>query len=92
MQGLETESERVWRYVMGSDTLSYVAARAEPWELQAEMRQLGELVGFVEMRFGVDRVPQESLMSFPETATRFKLDVEKVETVASFDPETWKRP
>jgi len=54
---------------------------------------LGDVAGFVDMQFGNDgMVPVEAVMSFPETATRFILNVENVETVTSFDRETWKRP
>jgi len=57
------------------------------------MRRLGDVVGFVDMKFGDDgMVPVEAIMSFPQTATRFILNVENVETVTSFGPETWKRP
>ena len=91
--GLETDSERVWQYVVGGDTLSYVATRHAPHTLRSEMRRLGNVVGFVDMQFGNDgMVPVEAVMSFPETATRFILNVENVETVTSFDRETWKRP
>jgi hypothetical protein len=91
--GLETDSERVWQYVVGGDTLSYVATRNAPHTLRSEMRRLGDVVGFVDMQFGNDgMVPVEAVMSFPETATRFILNVENVETVTSFDRETWKRP
>jgi hypothetical protein len=90
--GLETDSERVWQYVVGGDTLSYVVARNAPFTLQSEMSRFGDLVGSVDVQLGDDRRPTQAVMLFPGTATRFTLNVETVETVTSFDPETWKRP
>ena len=90
--GHETDFERVWLYVVGGDTLSYVSARNAPYTLQSEMRRFGDLLGSVDLELGENRMPTQAVMEFPETATRFILNVENVETVASFDPDTWKRP
>ena len=91
--GIETSSRRVWQYVSGGDTLSYVVTREPPYRLQAEMRRFDAVVGLVEVEFDDStRVPVEATMSFPQSASIFLLSVENVETVSSFDLETWKRP
>jgi hypothetical protein len=91
--GSESSSRRVWQYVSGGDTLSYVVTREPPYRLQAEMRQFDAVVGAVELLFDEStRVPVEATMSFPQSASLFLLSVENAETVSSFGPETWKRP
>jgi hypothetical protein len=91
--GTETSSRRIWQYVSGADTLSYVVTREPPYRLQAEMRRFDAVVGSVELEFDDStRVPVEATMSFPQSASIFLLSVENVETVGPFDPETWKRP
>ncbi|UCG86879.1 MAG: hypothetical protein JSW71_23800 [Gemmatimonadota bacterium] len=91
--GLETATQRIWQYVTGGDTLSYVVTGEPPYRLQAEMRSFDAVVGLVELEYDDStRAPVEATMSFPASASIFLLSVENLETVASFGPDTWKRP
>jgi hypothetical protein len=91
--GIETTTQRIWQYVSGGDTLSYVVTGEPPYRLQAEMRSFDAVVGLVDLEYDDStHVPVEATMSFPQAASIIQLSVENLETVASFGPETWKRP
>ncbi len=91
--GIETGSQRVWQYVSGGDTLSYVVTSEPELRLQAEVRRFEEVVGITDAVFDDStHVPREATMTFPGSATLFLLNVVKVETLASHDPDVWKRP
>lgn len=91
--GRETATQTIWQYVSGGDTLSYVVTGEPPYRLQAEMRSFDAVVGLVELEYNDStHVPVEATMSFPQSASIILLSVENLETVTSFDPDTWKRP
>jgi hypothetical protein len=91
--GRETELQRTWMYVMDGDSLSYVVSRGSEYRLEAEMRRQGDVIGTVELTFA-DSVgnPREAMMTFPQTATLFGLDVQGIEILEAVDPEVWRRP
>ena len=90
--GLETNEERRWRYGVNGDTLDYVVSRIPPHKLQASMRSLGDVIGFVEVDYDETQQPIHAMITFPQTATRFTFDVTKVDTTVSFSENVWKRP
>ena len=91
--GTTTDTQRILQYVSGGDTLSYVVTDEPPYRLQAEMRSYDAVVGLVELEYDDStHVPAEATMSFPQSASIIILSVESLETVSSFDPDTWKRP
>lgn len=90
--GLETDTERRWRYGENGDTLDYVVTRVPPYRLQASMRRLRDVIGLVEVTYDDTRMPVEAMLTFPQTATRFMFDVTKVDTTVTLSPDIWDRP
>ncbi len=91
--GLESGTQRIWQYVSGGDTLSYVVTGEPEFRLQAEVRRLDEVIGTTDAVFNDStQVPEEATMTFPQSATLFQLRMVNVETLASHDPDVWKRP
>jgi hypothetical protein len=93
LYGLQTGSQRIWQYVSQGDTLSYVMADEPQLRLQAQVRRFDEVIGTTETILNDStRVPEEATMTFPGSASLFLLNVVNVETLASHDPDVWKRP
>jgi hypothetical protein len=91
--GTESDTRRIWQYVSGGDTLTYVVTGEPPYRLQAEMRSYDMVLGLVELEYDDStHVPTAATMTFPESTSIIALSVEDRETVTSFDPDTWKRP
>lgn len=84
---------RAWRYVAGRDTMDFVETGSGPEGLLAEVRRQGKIVASTEVHFRPgSRVPLEARLRFPQDGSALLLTVEGVETVASFEASTWRRP
>lgn len=84
---------RVWRYVSEADTMDFVEVGAGPEQLLTEVRRKGKIVASTEVRFRPGgRAPLEARVRFPQDGSALILTVERVESVAAFDPGTWRRP
>jgi hypothetical protein len=91
--GIENEGGRRWRYGIGSDTLEYYVARSPNLRFLAELRQLDDVLGQVEVNFDEDTgLPTRATLTFPETASAFILNVAGIDTTVAFDADVWKRP
>ncbi|OGU14107.1 MAG: hypothetical protein A3K13_05455 [Gemmatimonadetes bacterium RIFCSPLOWO2_12_FULL_68_9] len=89
----EAAGGRVWRYVSQADTMDFVEVGPGPERLLTEVRRNGEIVASTEVRFRPGgRAPLEARVRFPQDGSALILTVEGVESVAAFDPSTWRRP
>jgi hypothetical protein len=89
--GERINDRRVWRYALGADTVEFrYAPRARSLETQA--RTAGELRVSSVLEFSpATGLPVKADMVMPETAARFTLTVERVDTLARHDREIWDR-
>ncbi len=93
LYGLDAERIRSWRYVTGSDTLTYVVTKPPARGMQAELRQAGRIIGLVEVTFnGESGDPEAATMRFPTDASIVTFEVQDVERLDALDPAIWKRP
>ena len=84
---------RVWRYVSEVDTMDFVEVGPGPELLLTEVRRNGKIVASTEVRFRPGGgAPLEARVRFPQDGSALILTVEGVESVAAFDPSTWRRP
>lgn len=84
---------RVWRYVSQADTMDFVEVGPGPARLLTEVRRNGKIVASTEVSFQAGaRSPKEARVRFPQDGSLLILTVEGVDTVAPFDPSTWRRP
>lgn len=84
---------RVWRYASRADTMDFVEVGPGPERLLTEVRRNGKIVASTEVRFRpAGRAPLEARVRFPQDGSALILTVEGVESVAAFDPSTWRRP
>ncbi len=91
--GIETAEGRSWRYGVGSDTMEYHVVRAPRVRFLAEMRQIDEVLGRVEVNYDDETsLPTRATLTFPKTASLFVLDVTKIDTTVALNADVWKRP
>ncbi len=93
LSGRGAADGRVWRYVSQADTMDFVEVGPGPERLLTEVRRNGKIVASTEVRFRPGgRAPLEARLRFPQDGSALILTVEGVESVAAFDPGTWRRP
>jgi hypothetical protein len=91
--GSETAQRRAWRYVAGDRELDYLHIEQSTPRLLAELRELGSILGFVEVQLAPGSTqPVEAVMQFPQERSKFSLTVRQVDSVAAFPAATWRRP
>lgn len=91
--GRERESLHAWRYVAEADTMEFVEVGPGVERLLTEVRREGRIVASLETRFRPGtRVPSETRMRFPQDGSALIFTVEGFQSVAAFDPSTWRRP
>lgn len=88
--GLETTNHRIWRYVSDGTVIDYVEERGTAPRLRAEVRHDDHTVGISEVDFDpATGAPTQAVMTFPAQASQFRFTVERIDTVAAFDADTW---
>lgn len=93
IEGLVTDTERVWRYADGGDTLTFIAEGTPVRRLRGEMRTGGRTIALSEVVFdSINHVPTESKVEFPLDPARFSFQIRSVEDVDSLAAETWDAP
>jgi hypothetical protein len=93
VSGRMTDSTRVWRYVRGLDTLTYLAVEGLSGTLAAEMVRGKELLGTAEVELtGSTDEPQKATMLFPSEATIVLFTVQAIEPLTSMAEDIWRRP
>lgn len=91
--GREGGTAHAWRYATGADTADFVETGPGPDHLLSEVRRNGRIVASIDVRFRPgSRVPSETRLRFPEDGSALVLTVEGFQSVAAFDPSTWRRP
>lgn len=92
--GADTEEGRAWRHVWNGRALDYIATREPAPRLLAELREDTRILGVTEVTLAgpAPAHPASAVMRFPERRSTFSLTVRQVDTVASYPPDTWKRP
>jgi len=91
--GLETEGSRRWQYGVNGDTLAYALTSTTSLRFFASMRRLDNVLGHVEVSYDDQtHLPTKVVLTFPETASVFILDVTSIDTTVSFSADVWKRP
>ncbi len=88
-----TSTQDAWRYQHGDDALDYVHVRMPSPRLLAERRTGGRILGIADLALGgTPGAPRLAVMRFPRGQSTFELTIGQVDTVATFPPETWRRP
>ena len=91
--GMETEGRRRWKYGVNGDTLAYVVASVPERQFLASMVRLDDVLGHVEVNYDAQtQLPSKVTLTFPETASRFLMDVTSIDTTATFSADVWKHP
>lgn len=91
--GIETEDRRRWQYGVNGDTLAYSVVTAPERRFLASMRRMDDVLGHVEVNYDAQTdLPTKVTLTFPETASRFIMDVTDIDTTATFSADVWKRP
>jgi hypothetical protein len=91
--GGKTATEEAWRYRRGEEALDYVHIRTASPRLLAERRTGGRILGNVDVALAGDADGDRvAIMRFPRDRATFELTIRRVDTVAAFPPETWRRP
>jgi hypothetical protein len=91
--GREELTWRAWRYVDGNEETDFIHQRDPQARFQAELRRDGRVVGVTHVELAAPSGPPvKADMRFPRDGSRFSLTVQRVDTVARFGPETWRRP
>jgi hypothetical protein len=91
--GVETEGSRRWQYGVNGDTLGYVVTSTPERKFFAAMRRLDDVLGHVEVNYDAETgLPSKVILTFPETASVFLMDVTGVDTTVTFSDDVWKRP
>jgi hypothetical protein len=91
--GSASPTRRAWRYVDGDEAIDFIYQWAPEPRLLAELRRADEIVGVADVTLAArSRTPAEAVMRFPGDRSRFSFTVQGVDTVASFPPDTWRRP
>ncbi|MGH7530049.1 MAG: hypothetical protein ACREMN_06670 [Gemmatimonadales bacterium] len=97
---------RIWRFIRGGDTLSYVAstaagsgaapggaaerAAATGGWLDAEWRRSGQMLARGHCQLDAQGRPARARVDFPEGPARFELQVVAVDTAAVLAPAMWR--
>jgi hypothetical protein len=89
VSAMESQSQRVWRFAEGSDTLDYVATDGGTKALQAEWRQEGKIVAQSKTELDAQARPNKSRIFFPEASARLELSVDRVDTAAVIPTTVW---
>lgn len=93
VSGRAAAGGRAWRYVAEADTMDFVEIGPGPERLLTEVRRQGKIVASGEVRFRPGgRAPLEARVRFPQDGAALIFTVEGIESVAAFDPSTWRRP
>ena len=91
--GREEPTRRAWRYVDGNEEIDFIHQRDTLPRFLAELRRDGRVVGYANVVLTPPSGPAARAdMRFPRDGSRFSFTVERVDTVAAFGPETWRRP
>jgi hypothetical protein len=91
--GVETEGSRRWQYGVNGDTLAYVVTSIPERRFLASMRRRDNVLGHVEVNYDAQtNLPTKVVLTFPETASRFLMDVTSIDTTVTFSADVWKRP
>ena len=91
--GIETEGNRRWQYGVNGDTLAYAVRTMPERRFLASMRRLDDVLGHVEVNYDAQtNLPTKVTLTFPETASRFLMDVTSIDTTVTFSADVWKRP
>ena len=91
--GNETEGSRRWQYGVNGDTLTYVVSSIPERRFLASMRRFDDIIGHVEVNYDAQtKQPTKVTLTFPETASRFLMDVTSIDTTVTFSADVWKRP
>jgi hypothetical protein len=91
--GREEPTRRAWRYVDGYEEIDFIHQRDTRPRFLAELRRGGRVVGFAQVELAAPDGPATRAdMRFPRDGSRFSFTVQRVDTVAAFGPETWRRP
>jgi hypothetical protein len=91
--GREEPGRRAWRYVDGNEELDFIHEQGPPPRFLAELRRDGRILGVARVDLAPPAGPATTAdMRFPRDGSRFTLSVQRVDTVAAFGPETWRRP
>jgi hypothetical protein len=91
--GHEGPERRAWRYVDGDQELDFIHEPGAPPRLLAELRRGGRIVGLAEVALASPTGPSTSAdLRFPPDRSRLTFLVQRVDTVAAFGPDTWRRP
>jgi len=91
--GGTTATQEAWRYQRGEEALDYVHIRTPSPHLLAERRTGGRILGNVDVALaGNADGARVAIMRFPRDRATFELTIRRVDTVAAFPPETWRRP
>ncbi|MFC1639636.1 hypothetical protein ACFL3B_02610 [Gemmatimonadota bacterium] len=91
--GVETEGSRRWQYGVNGDTLAYAVNSIPERRFLASMRQLDDVLGHVEVNYDAQtNLPTKVTLTFPQTASRFLMDVASIDTTVTFSADVWKRP
>jgi len=80
----------VWRFVSGTDTLSYRWTDS-PRELEAEWRRGERVVARSRTTYDAAARPAAARIDFPDAGARFELTVLGVDTAAVIPPVLWSR-
>ncbi len=87
------DGTRAWRYAAERDTMDFVEMGPGPDGLLTEVRREGKIVASAEVRFRPGtRAPLQARLRFPQDGSALILSVEAAESVAGFEPSTWRRP
>jgi hypothetical protein len=91
--GREEPTWRAWRFVDGNEETDFIHQRDTPSRLLAELRRDGRVIAVATVELAAPAgPPTRADMRFPRDGSRFSLTVHRVDTVAPFAPETWRRP
>jgi hypothetical protein len=91
--GLNRADSRVWRYIVGRDTLNFVLRGSPPNRLDGEVRRAGQAIGVAEVTLDPETgLARSARIDLPTDRSRFEFTVQDVDTLASFDATIWRRP
>jgi hypothetical protein len=91
--GRDEPTRRAWRYVDGNEELDFIHQQGPAPRFLAELRRDGRILGVARVDLAAASGPARAAdLRFPAAGSRFSLTVQRVDTVAAFGAETWRRP
>jgi hypothetical protein len=88
---VQVPSRTIWRFVVGLDTVDYIATDGSPRTLDAEWRRAGTIQARSHTELDARGAPTAAHVAFPEASAHFDLAVVGVDTTAVFAPSLWQR-